>query len=155
MQITELWNTILHEQLKWSLIPVLVALCIHQVTENFWSQPSMVRAHKKAPVAKNPLNRSRHCRNTKDFSCSLCSLTKWASSQHLRKTVASCCEWDTASQLSRPRPWHQDIETKTVTLHQGPETETLAPRYRNWDQDLSKMNLSALESRDLDLEITE
>jgi len=60
-----------------------------------------------------------------------------------QKSAASYCEWDLATQLSRPRPrpWHQGLETLA-----------LAPRSR--DRDFSKMNLSAIESRDLGLKIT-
>jgi len=93
----------LDQQLKWSLIQVLVALRIHQVTENFQSRPSTIRVHKKASMAKNPLNRSRRCCNARIFSCSLCSLRKWAS-LHLRKI---CCI------LLWMRPCHSAVETET------------------------------------------
>jgi len=122
--LTESWNIILNQQLEWSLIKVLVALCVHHVTENFWFQPSTERALKKPPsVAKNRLNRRRRWRNAKCFSCSLCSLTKWASSLHLNLLHPSVNEtlplssWDQGlleTSVWVSRPWHQGLETQTL-----------------------------------------
>ena len=53
MQITELWNTILDQQLKQSRIRVVVELHIHQVTDNIRSQPSTAWAHEKAHWLKS------------------------------------------------------------------------------------------------------
>ena len=60
------------------------------------------------------------------------------------KSAASCCEWDLASQLSRPRPrpWHQGLARPRPRPWQGLETETLV----KWTRVL--WSLETLVSRD-------
>ena len=45
----------------------------------------------------------------------LCQVSGFSSTHNIfRKTAASCCEWDLATQISRPGPWHQGLETETL-----------------------------------------